>query len=225
MRITGVFVALIGFSWVVSASTISYDTTDSGFVGTFNGSAASGQTISVVSGSSRATLSYSPITTGAAFDDDFGGVRTDFGFFTLSYSGPNVDIVFPSFSFALNINELSPSVGIETVYGISNAGVVSLGSSDLSLFYIPAPFTLPSSVAPNQAFTIISTSRIGFATERSGMSLVQGYMLGTSTTSTPEPAVPVLIVAGLVSLAALYKMGTLSNHTKVDSNKADSPNN
>ncbi len=205
MKLFSLITVLMASLGSASATIITYDTIGSEFTGTFNGSPVSGTSISATSGTSTATLTYNPITAGSNFDDATPGTNISYGTFALSYSGPDVSVTFPQFSFSLKVNETAPGSGSQTVAAISNAGTVSLNSSNVNVFYVPTAFTLPSAVPPNTAFTIVNPTQIVPSTTNSGVSSIQGFALGTSATSTPEPVSAFLMGAGLLGIGMISR--------------------
>ena len=185
----------------VKATLITYTTTDSVFTGTFNGAAVNGKAISATSNGSTATLSYNPVALGSTFDDTNPGTNISYGFFTLSFTGPDRSILFPTFTFSLNVSETAPGVGSESVSAVSNIGSVSSNSSNINVFYVPTSFTLPSALSPNTTFTIINPTPLVPSTTNGGVSSIQGFAIGSSITPIPEPSTILLIGGGLLVFA------------------------
>ena len=196
---------LVGSLAHASASIISYNTLGSTFTGTFNGTVAGGASISAHSGSSTATLTYSPVVAGSTFDDFAPGTNISYGFFTLSFTGPNVLISFPTFNFSLVVTETAPGKGNQTIAAASSIGQVSANSSNVNVFYIPTTFVLPSSLAPNTAYTIVNPTQIVAATTNGGVSSIQGFAVGTPATTTPEPASIVSMCVGLIGFYSFLR--------------------
>lgn len=205
MKLTATFTLLVASLGSASGSLITYNTTDSSFTGTFNGSAVSGSSISATSGASTATLTYSPIVGGSTFNDAAPGTNISYGFFTLSFSGPAASIPFPVFNFSLKVNETAPGVGTQSIVAVSTAGQVSANSSNVNVFYVPTTFTLPSSLTPNTAYTIVNPTQIVAPTTNGGVSSIQGFAVGGPASSTPEPMSSLLMGAGLIGLGGLSR--------------------
>lgn len=202
---SAIFAILLAAANLASATVINYDTTGSSFTGTFNGTAATGTSISATSGDSTAILSYTPVAPGSTFDDANPGTNISYGFFTLSFSGLNTPIAFPTFTFSLNVNETAPGVGSQLISAVSNNGSVSTNSSTVNVYYVPTAFTLPSALSPNTAFTIVNPTQVVPSTTNGGVSSVQGFAVGNSATATPEPATMFLMGASFLGVGALSR--------------------
>lgn len=187
-------VATIGSA---SASIINFNTAGSIF-SVVNGNNNTTNSFSVNSGASSATVTYFNVTAATGnFDDASPGSNIQLGVFQTTFTGPDVNIIIPAFTFVLKINETSPVIqsGSTTntaATSSSSGGTISMNSSSVSITFAPATLTLGKTL-----YTVFNPTALVAPTTGNGFATIQGNGVGVGV---PEPGTMFLLGAGLIGV-------------------------
>lgn len=175
------------------AAVITYNTTGSSF-SVVGGVVQAPNTTSFTSsnGASSATLSFFSIPPASSVDDTNGSIL-QYGIFQSTFTGPDVNVVIPSFTFVLNVNNMTSGTSA-LVTGTSIGNSISADSSNVLVTFSPTAFTLG-----NSNFSVFNPTPIVAPSTGGGFSTVEGFVIGGEN-PIPEPGTMLLLGAGLLGI-------------------------